>query len=67
MPDCDPQNGCQRTGVIAGVRRENRRVEDIQGVIVALRGRQVLVDADVAKLYGVETKEINRVRSRQNP
>ncbi len=39
------------------------RVEDIQDVIVELRGRQVLIDADVAKLYGVETKEVNRAVS----
>ncbi len=28
-------------------------------LIVSLRGREVLIDADVAKLYGVETKRIN--------
>ena len=35
------------------------RIEDIQDVIVELREQQVLIDADVAKLYGVETKRIN--------
>jgi len=39
------------------------RVEDIQDVILDLRGQQVLVDADVAKLYGVETKDVNRAVS----
>ena len=42
------------------------RIEDIQDVIVELRGQQVLIDADVAKLYGVETKEVNRAVS-NNP
>ncbi|MCK4563060.1 MAG: ORF6N domain-containing protein [Verrucomicrobia bacterium] len=35
------------------------RVEDIQDILVELRGQQVLIDADVAKLYGVETKRVN--------
>ncbi len=36
------------------------RIEDIQDVIVELRGRQVLIDADVAEIYGVETRDINK-------
>lgn len=36
------------------------RIEDIQDVIVELRGQQVLIDADVAKLYGVETRDVNK-------
>ncbi len=39
------------------------RVEDIKNRIVALRGREVLIDADVAKLYGVETREVNQAVS----
>lgn len=35
------------------------RVEDIQDMLVELRGQQILIDADVAKLYGVETKRVN--------
>lgn len=35
------------------------RMEDIQDVIVLLRNQSVIIDADVAKLYGVETKRIN--------
>jgi hypothetical protein len=35
------------------------RMEDIQDVIVVLRDQSVIIDADVAKLYGVETKRIN--------
>jgi hypothetical protein len=33
--------------------------EDLQGRIIELRGKMVLLDADVAELYGVETKRIN--------
>ena len=39
------------------------RIEDIQDVIVALRDQSVIIDADVAKLYGVETKEVNQAVS----
>ncbi len=39
------------------------RVEDIQDMLVELRGQRVLIDADVAKLYGVETKEVNQAVS----
>jgi len=35
------------------------RIEDIQDVIVALRDQPVIIDCDVAKIYGVETKRIN--------
>ena len=35
------------------------RIEDIQDVIVTLRGHVVIVDCDVAEIYGVETKRIN--------
>jgi hypothetical protein len=34
-------------------------VEDITRTIVALRGRKVLVDQDLATLYGVTTKRLN--------
>ena len=35
-------------------------MDDVQDKIIVLRGQQVLLDRDVAKLYGVETKEINQ-------
>ena len=34
--------------------------EDVQGRIIVVRGQQVLLDRDVAELYGVETKAINQ-------
>ena len=36
------------------------KFEQIEDMIVELRGKQVLIDADVAALYKVETKEINQ-------
>ena len=33
--------------------------EDVQDLIVEIRGQKVLLDRYVAKLYGVETKRIN--------
>ena len=35
------------------------RFENLQDRIIELRGQMVLLDADVAEIYGVETKRIN--------
>ena len=34
---------------------------DVQRRIVSVRGQSVILDADVAALYGVETKRVNEV------
>ncbi len=36
------------------------RIEDIQKLIIDLRNKKVIIDSDVAKIYGVETKDINK-------
>ena len=33
---------------------------DVESKIITLRGQQVILDCDVAELYGVETKVINQ-------
>ena len=33
--------------------------KDVESRIVTIRGQHVLLDRDVAELYGVETKRIN--------
>lgn len=38
--------------------------EQVQKKIVILRNQKVIIDADVAELYGVETKRINEAVSR---
>jgi hypothetical protein len=40
--------------------------EHVENKIITLRGQQVLIDSDIAELYGVETKRINEAVSR-NP
>ena len=35
-------------------------IEDVQDKIIVLRGEPIILDRDVAKLYGVQTKDINR-------
>ena len=35
------------------------KYEQVKDVIITLRGQQVILDADVARLYGVETKRVN--------
>ena len=47
-------------------KKDSRRpvAETIAGRIVMLRGERVLLDADLAELYGVETKTLNRAVKR---
>ena len=40
--------------------------KDVENRMIVLRGQPVLIDADVAELYGVETKEVNQA-VRNNP
>ena len=35
------------------------KIEDLKGLIIEIREQKVLLDSDVAHLYGVETKRIN--------
>lgn len=37
---------------------------EIKALILTVRGKQVLLDSDVARLYGYETKAINQAASR---
>ena len=39
---------------------ENVTTLDVESKILTIRDQQVILDCDVAKLYGVETKEINQ-------
>ena len=41
-------------------------MEDVQDKIIVLRGEPVILDRDLAKLYGVQTKDVNRAVS-NNP
>ena len=36
------------------------KYEQVKDKIIVLRGQQVILDSDVAALYGVETREINQ-------
>ena len=42
------------------------KLNDVEDKILTLRGQNILLDSDVAALYGVETKHINQAVSR-NP
>ena len=37
---------------------------DVENKIIEIRGHQVIIDSDVAELYGVETREVNQALSR---
>ena len=51
-----------KTGLQEGV----ISIEDVQQRIVRVREQPVIIDADVASLYGVETKRVNEA-VRNNP
>ncbi len=36
------------------------KIENLKGLIIEIRGCGVLLDSDVAQIYGVETKDINK-------
>ena len=39
------------------------KYEEVEKRILDIRGEKVLIDRDVAELYGVETREINQAVS----
>ena len=43
---------------------ESYKIEDIKQKIYTIRGKQVMLDSDVAILYHCETKYVNRVVKR---
>ena len=36
------------------------KIENLKNLIIEIRGNAVLLDADVAAIYGVETRDINK-------
>ena len=36
------------------------KIENIEELIIEIRGQSVLLDSDVAQIYGVETRDINK-------
>lgn len=36
------------------------KIENLKGMIIEIRGFEVLLDSDVAQIYGVETRDINK-------
>jgi hypothetical protein len=48
VPTCPPQHGVRR------------RIERVESKIYVIRGQKVMLDYDLANLYGVETKYLKR-------
>ena len=42
------------------------KIENLKDMIVELRGQSVLLDSDVAEIYGIETKRVNEA-AKNNP
>lgn len=45
---------------------KDKQIERVESRIITLRNQQVIIDRDVAELYGVETRDINKA-VRNNP
>ena len=41
-----------------------KRLKPIENLIQTIRGRKVLIDADLASIYGVETRTLNQAVKR---
>jgi hypothetical protein len=46
------------------VDKANRKIESVERLIHEVRGRKVMIDADLARLYGVGTKVLNQAVKR---
>ncbi len=44
----------------------NRSVSKIENMIFVIRGQKVMLDSDLAELYGVETKNLNKAVQRNS-
>ena len=51
---------------LCGMEEKDKQIEKVESRIITLRDKQVIIDRDVAELYGVGTKEINQAL-RNNP
>jgi len=45
----------------------NFELEQIKEMIYVIRGQKVMLDSDLAKLYGVDTRQLNRQVRRKQP
>jgi hypothetical protein len=39
---------------------DRMKIENLKELIVEIRGQRVLLDSDVAQIYGVETRDVNK-------
>ncbi len=47
--------------IINNITNDNMtNITEVENRIITLRGQQVIIDADVAELYGVATRDINK-------
>lgn len=49
---------------ITNIKTDIQPMESIESRILTIRGRQVMLDRDLAELYGVETKALNQAVKR---
>jgi predicted RecB family endonuclease len=57
-----PDNAARNNATKIGVEKmsEMVKIENLKSMIIEIRGHDVLLDSDVAQIYGVETRDINK-------
>ena len=56
----------QRYGVMGDTERRPRRHEPLEPLIFSIRGHRVILDSDLARLYGTSTKALNQSMRRNS-
>jgi len=51
---------CRQNYLIIKTKSIMKNIVDVESKIITLRNQQVILDSDVAELYGVETRDINK-------
>lgn len=44
--------------------KEEKQIKQVENRVLTIRGKEVIIDRDVAELYGVETRVVNQAVSR---
>jgi predicted amino acid-binding ACT domain protein len=53
-------------GIIVSKQLRNYKETEIHSLIITIRGQKVILDADLARIYGVETKRLNEAVKRNS-
>ena len=61
---CDVKIMANKNEIAKADSSQLRRLENIENLIRVIRGKQVMLDRDLARLYGVEARALNQAVQR---